>query len=78
LNCFDVIPFNVALEKVKLVLVAVYGTVIVKGEVKEVWGTTIDNLGISTPETLFVKGNADELYGITLDVIGVLDDWPPT
>ena len=78
LNCFDVVPFNVALEKVKVVLVVVYDGVFVKGDVCEVWGTTIDNLGISTSETLFVKGRADELYGITLDVIGVLDDWPST
>jgi hypothetical protein len=78
LNCFDVIPFNVALEKVKVVLVVVYDTVIVKGDVKEVSGTTIDDLGISIPEALFVKGNADELYGITVNVIGVLDDWPST
>ena len=36
LNCFNAIPFNVAVEKVKVVLVVVYDGVFVKGDVKEV------------------------------------------
>jgi len=36
LNCFDVIPFNVALEKVNVVLVVEYDGVFVKGDVSEV------------------------------------------